>query len=468
MRSFEKFVDSPYFNTSEATAKLFKEIRKFYPGFDDENFTKEYLFEKVYGDKQYSESLLRKIISNLIKLTGDFLKIHNKFDSAEFELNLLREYSKRPLLNLFEKRTGELITGMNRNKSLSVDSMEFFSKIEQLKSDTYYTNELIEKSINAYQNYTEYYLPTVFINLLQSAIQLKIDSNYSHKLPNNQLSEFVDSINWEKILKLIKPEGNKFLTELYVRMYHLYNNQSDHNNFIKLKEMILKDNNIIDTKLLSTILVNLESYCIIKYDSDKDYSMINHITKIYEFTLSKNLFDRSAKGFMPIITYRNYLIIFLIKRIDLAEKLLNEYINDIDPEIRKNVKEYSEMFIYFKKKKYEKALLHLNRVELPYSVFKYDIKAFLIKIHFELGNYEQVLSAVDAYKHFLKDENKSERFTLEIKEFLNCIPMLIKAVCRNNIDELEHLKYILDKKKISYEYNWIIEKIDQHLKSLKT
>jgi hypothetical protein len=463
MKAFGKFVNSPYFNTSDATAKLFREITKFYPEFSDKNFTKEYLFTKVYG-KKYNESLLRKLVSNLIKLTAEFLKIHGKFDSEEFELNLLQEYSRRSLLNHFEKKADNLIAGINREKISNVDSIEFLSKIELLKSDTYYSNENVEKALNTYQSFAGNYLSSTLIKLLLTAVQLEIDNKYTYKLPSNPLSKFVSSINWEKTLAMIEHDSDKALTELYMRMYYIYKNPSDRNNFLSLKEKILKDNTIRDRQLLKTAITNLESYCIINYDSGRDYSMIDHLEEIYEFTLSKNLFERSGKGYMSVNLYRNYLIIFIKKRIDLAENLLNGYLNDIDPEIRKNIKEFTEMFIFFKKKAFEKALFHLSNIELIHFTFKYDIKSYLIKIHFELGNFEQVFSAIDSYKHFLNDQKKSERFTSEIKEFLSCILKLSGAVSNKNRGELEHLKYKIEKHEFAYERIWLLEKIEQHMK----
>ena len=76
-KSFGKFVHSPYFNTSEATILLFEEMKKFYPLFAKKDFTRENLFHAVYGDKDYRDELLRKLISNLIKLSEEFIFINN-------------------------------------------------------------------------------------------------------------------------------------------------------------------------------------------------------------------------------------------------------------------------------------------------------------------------------------------------------------------------------------------------------
>jgi len=74
IKEFGLFVESPYYNTSEATTKLYYEIIKFYPAFSSRNYDKEYLFSKVYRGGILKEDLLRKLLSNLIKLTNEFLK----------------------------------------------------------------------------------------------------------------------------------------------------------------------------------------------------------------------------------------------------------------------------------------------------------------------------------------------------------------------------------------------------------
>ncbi len=77
IKSFGKFVSSPYFNTSEATVQLFEEMKKYYPSFAKKDFTRENLFHAVYGERDYNDELLRKLISNLIKLSEEFIFINS-------------------------------------------------------------------------------------------------------------------------------------------------------------------------------------------------------------------------------------------------------------------------------------------------------------------------------------------------------------------------------------------------------
>ena len=84
MKSFGKFVNSPFFNTSKATMQLLQALKKYYPAFSGVGLTREKLFAEVYGERKYSSVLLNKLASNLIKLSLEFITISN---------NPLKQYS---------------------------------------------------------------------------------------------------------------------------------------------------------------------------------------------------------------------------------------------------------------------------------------------------------------------------------------------------------------------------------------
>lgn len=96
MRSFGKFVNSPYYNTSEATSKLFTALRGFYPAFNDINLTKQNLFKMVYGRRTYNNLLINKLSSNLIKLSLEYIAESN---------NSLKKYAL--LRGLRKKKAGQ-------------------------------------------------------------------------------------------------------------------------------------------------------------------------------------------------------------------------------------------------------------------------------------------------------------------------------------------------------------------------
>jgi hypothetical protein len=53
VKRFRDFLESPFFNESENLVKLYNSLLEFYPDFEDENLTEEFLNRNVYtGAKQ--------------------------------------------------------------------------------------------------------------------------------------------------------------------------------------------------------------------------------------------------------------------------------------------------------------------------------------------------------------------------------------------------------------------------------
>jgi hypothetical protein len=465
-RSFEKFADSPYFNTSDATGKLVKELRIFHPGFNDKKLTKEFLFSKVYPGEKYREELLRKLLSNILQLTGEFLKIHGKMNSPEFEFSLLREYSKRALNSQFMKSSAEILKQLDSSEEISIsgDKLSIYAELELIRSNTFYSTEQFESALEAYNNYSEKYFVSNSIKLLRIDIQLDIDSNFFSKSKASPLAEFVSSVNWNAVIESIEEQDDKYQLGMYYRLWLLYKKPDDLSNFKEMKDLFLREPNLHERTLLKTTLIALESNCIINYDTTKDESILKHLSEIYEFTIKNDLFERTAGNFMPVNIYRNYLLIFIRMNPDMAKELAESYTKSIAPDIRDDLIAYSQMMLCFHNKDFYSALNYLNCINFVNFTFKLDLKAFNIKIHYELGNYEQVFSAIDSFKHYVNDENKSERFTEEINKFLKLTAKLVTSAANRKKGVAETLSIEMKTICFNYERKWLEEKVLELLK----
>ena len=76
-KDFEKFASSPYFSRGRDLSPLFKSLKPFYPDFENEKLTDEFIFKKLYPDKKFGDersvSLLRTLTSELFNLGKEFL-----------------------------------------------------------------------------------------------------------------------------------------------------------------------------------------------------------------------------------------------------------------------------------------------------------------------------------------------------------------------------------------------------------
>ncbi|MBE2216778.1 MAG: hypothetical protein IAE90_01150 [Ignavibacteria bacterium] len=75
IRSFSKFIASPYFNSNTAAISLFSEIRKHYPEFNSAHFTKQNIYIKVFPGEKYNDVKFRKLVSDLNLLAEKYISV---------------------------------------------------------------------------------------------------------------------------------------------------------------------------------------------------------------------------------------------------------------------------------------------------------------------------------------------------------------------------------------------------------
>ena len=67
----EKFVNSPFFNTSEQLKEFWKLLKNDYPEF--KNLSKEKIFDHFYESEEYKDKKVRDILSRMLELCREFI-----------------------------------------------------------------------------------------------------------------------------------------------------------------------------------------------------------------------------------------------------------------------------------------------------------------------------------------------------------------------------------------------------------
>src|SRR5688572_23683371 len=73
IKAFVKFVSSVYGDGAGKILVLLNEIVRHFPDFDGSDFTKKYLYKKIYPKSRYNDITLRKLISYLNNHAEEFL-----------------------------------------------------------------------------------------------------------------------------------------------------------------------------------------------------------------------------------------------------------------------------------------------------------------------------------------------------------------------------------------------------------
>ena len=126
----EKFLESPFHNTSKECTQLFRQLCKFHPSMDSPRLTKEFLYARVYGKTGFDDGKMRKLMTRLTALLERFLTLKELEDSAEMSSRLLiRSLEKRSDYRLFKAAVESRI---NELESRPGRGMEYFRETYQL------------------------------------------------------------------------------------------------------------------------------------------------------------------------------------------------------------------------------------------------------------------------------------------------------------------------------------------------
>jgi hypothetical protein len=460
IRAFEKFVNSPYFNTSEATTKLFGAMKTYYPWFSDENLTKQKLFISVYGKREFNNLLFNKLSSNLIKLSLEFLTLRN--NSLE-KYALLRGLRKKGLGSLFRSqfaRTEKELERGNVNEGDTVYQMLINMENANFNLDTdNYTGFEISGMRHMELN-TLYFLERAAANYIQ-----KTNIGLAPELEKKRIiSKLNDCIDYEGLYEKISDSELFYKKRLlhFLSMILLHKNK-DEQLYSKIKA------SLFDTPLWNVDIINLGFIYLLDFITYKikagDDSYLHERHEVYQ----KIEQDSFASGNVKIIFtfFRNFILSGInTGDFEWSKYVLNKYIDEIEGKGNTGMKHYFEALIEFHEGNFRLSLELINKVDLKkltvdkFGMF-FDIRFLKFKIYFELNLIEESLAMIDSFEHFLKKDTKINRSVKpSYVGFVKYYKKLIKCRITEDYSSLGLIREKLQKEKAN-EKKWLLKKLDE-------
>jgi hypothetical protein len=462
---FALYLKTPVFNERETVYNLFREFIKYYPEFDHNDFTKENLFAKLYGEKPYNDDLMRNMISRLNKLLEQYLAfISYEKDTFSQKYRLLEELSQRGQGKLF---------------------MQNLKDIERLSEQA----EVID--LHIFQQ--RYFLSYLSLNHFFSF-------PHQHDVDKRMLE-----IRESKLLDLFLSDA----VNIYSMMYHDYMLHSEKKyepRFIKpILEYIEKNPSILENnfylninynilRLLSTQnnknyltsknLLNKYSVRLTNSEKSKNYTaLLNYLqSRIFDgdtkmlrvkYELYKEAFANNGLYNNKYIKYADLILAInnslMLKEFSQAEELVLRYSDEVDPFYRKSTRHYCLGLICYYKTDFANALNHLIYVDYENSAFKYIVRTLKLMIFFSMNDPEGFYSLVDSFRHFL-NKNKSEAYNYRVTMgFINFINRLFKGMETPANFDINSFKTDLRNAKHIARKQWLVQVTEEmELKQIRS
>jgi hypothetical protein len=463
-KKFGEFLRSPLHNKSEKVLLLYELINKHFENFQTKVIYRKSIAEYVYPGEPYNDQNIRTLLSNFSKLLEKFLiyeELEN--DALQQRLMLIKTLKERETLKNFEMKTKELLCTMGEEFNRDP---EYYHKEFSLK-ELWVNYEGKNLEINLDNKYYELSDTTdlLFIVSKLRIINALLSRKYHTFGVKDAPGADIKLKFWgiDKALKYIEDNLDKIQKEHPI-VYSEYlilvmmTNPEKTSYFYDLKKYVLKNTGKYNMNELGEVYYSLTNYCVNKVNIGER----NFLKDLYDFYKE---FEASHFYYnIKHIQYPDFLSIILnalyFKDILWAEYFYKNYKIKITPEFKKDTVNLAGGLISFHHKKYNEAIEILNKVGYRNSYFYLNSKVTLVKIYYELGEMNSLMSVVDAMRHYLKRHREVLMIQYErYLNFLNLITHLTKM--SKNGKDAGALKKELKKFPNAIGADWLSEKVKE-------
>ena len=464
MKSFEKFVISPYFTAGRSVEGLFNILKKYHPEFDSANIEREKIFKKLFPREKYNEKKLKNITSSLIKLAEQFMVIDDlKKNPYEFELKLFDHYWKNENLKLFYSTLKSLEKKVDDLPFDHINAYYYKEKILGNKTGYFLKINRPDKGIPLIAETAEYNTLTFLVKFIKA-------NNYKSRIPGTfkaGMDDVLIDTVWKNMdLDTImadlreKKYSHLWLLELYYNVSRFSHDINDVDSFHKAREIYGKNKEKFSRSEKHFILGDFTAFCIRKFVSGStDFFRI-------EFDIAKEFKDENVlipddSTALQLLQYRNIVLCAIkVKEYKWLEEFIRDCTPLLRPPYRESMKYFATAKLEFERGNYEKCLENASKVQYDMFTYKLDIKILLLMTYFELALFDQAESMMDTYRHYLKNNKEfSAKYLRKFNDFINIYSALFKAGSTGNPEDHGYLLKKVEDIKDLPARRWLIEKI---------
>jgi len=459
LREFRKFVRSPYFNNRSEVVRFYDAIKIFYPLFNSKNMNEEIIFSKVYPGKKYSNLLMRKLVSLMIKLLMDFYAISSFKDNApEYNVKMLYKLHEKKLPVMFEKKAAATAALLQNAKHTFSYYESKFNYTSILNGYLVHKNEkaAVKKLQGELDDFIEYFVSVLLLLYIRF-------SNWSYIYNIKYDLKFYD-----ETMKLISKYryGNVTLVSINYNMLMLSTTQDE-----KYFYELTKCRNKFETKLSDmddfNIYIVLSQFCLKKIHAGKIKFRKDHF-ELTKSLLKRNFFPRQY-GYMEPYFFTS--IVFnasRLKEFAWTEDFIESHKNNLDPALEDEIVNYSYSTVEFDKGNFEKALRYLSTVNPQSLYMKLTVKNLLVMVYYELNFTDELISLIDSFRHFLhRDKDTGESLKKRDTVFIKFVSELVRIRLSEEKGAALELKKKIEKSPYFSIKEWLLQKTDELVKTKK-
>ncbi len=456
-KSFEDLAESPYFNKNTNLVKLVKYLKKVSPDFKDELMSKEFVWNAIFPGRKFSYGVMKNLIYELNKLAEKYLVLEDK-ESEKFSegYKLLRQLKQRALNGQFEKKMKifkQLVSKSKLKLGTSYNSY-LFEDLEQVFFQRLHPNkDRIFTTKNSNKYLLSFFFSTFFYSNYNFLITSKIYSNLSpeYKLIE-QVIDFFENTGTEQDV----------ISKIYFYAIYITVHPDSEDKFYELKKLFRENVNILERRTSYNLGAIIFSYCKAHINKN-EIKFLKEQFDLIDFILKNKVYTISEKDYFDPNLYVMIIEISLkLNKLNWCEKFIHSFKDRLNPVNKENYKTLGEIFILRHKKDFNSAFVLLSEF-IPRNIQeKIYMKKIELKMYYETGDFDRVLSLVKSNKEFVSfDKTLSEFMSNAFSNFLIYLKKLVDIKINTDVKNYDHyyLNNLKDEIIITEMYDkiWLFE-----------
>jgi hypothetical protein len=414
LKRFSLYLASDFFSTRKALLILYNELINFHPLYTQIDCTKESLYKRVYPGLKYNGGTMRDLLSSLYIAAADFITteaIRKKNDSRHITINELRERG-------LSKQAFKLLEDHIQDEACikNIDSEYFLNRynllIEKVNLNMIFRFQSTQKNISRlFEEVKNSELSILLFAILETTanysnfilIEERFHENKSEDFMNDTIKELQNS----GLIRLVKQQPDYgFVAEVYIAMLDALSKRGKFKQYKIYRDLVKKHLSKFSADEVSMHYSKLISCCILgsKYGKNKAVFDSELFDLYYNF-LEKGLYRNNKTQFIPSNLYRTIILHAIrMNRLSWLLKVINRFINDIQPEDRENMRQYAMSNYYYASGRSGKAIEAIGKVNITQFIFKYDIYNLKLRIYYEERQYNAAIELIHSYRQFLSND----------------------------------------------------------------
>ncbi|MEO8512807.1 MAG: hypothetical protein ABI543_04565 [Ignavibacteria bacterium] len=480
IKSFRRFILSPYFNRSQKVLRLFDCIIKYYPNFDNPKLSKEVLHKKISPDLPYNELTMRRLLFDLQNLAEKFMRqIYIEKKEPESKLMAIEELAIRgasrmhklitrdtevlldneivdaeQCLNHFKLETEKFYFGMINDKITRKNFIDTEAG-KLIKGITYFISYFMLESIK--HNET----------LLNYSLSFKVKHSYKF------ISQFLELFDLERLEIFMTKHSlaGSYIIKAYLNMLKAFLYFDNDYYYEEFKSSVFDNLEKFSNTDKNFLFAKLSAYCTIKgFDNsvtNKNYD--NELFGIYRILVENKYYETEANKYMPVDLYRNILFqASRMKELRWLEEFIEDYSRLIHPNRKTDIINYSYAFLNFERGNFGDSLKWLSKIRMEEFSYHLDIRNMYLRIYYEQGDYESALSSSKAFLKYLNENTIISDDKKQANE--NLVKFTIKLINYHNTSsktDPTSLMLQANKCKRLSSKEWLLTKVHELDRSVK-